>query len=233
MSRARAKRKSRLLAVMRRQSELWGRLCFAVRDNTASFTERLQALEVASQCELESMGLPTRGLWAVSYNEGLWCECDADEPLPLGWERVFHYPPTDEIPIDDFRRESVYLYFLLNDIAQVRDALRNGDAEMTAARAFQLALHMTTMGYPARDIDQRRGARNSSDLNGASAKYNRTRREERQPLWNKWQEQANPIWAKHPSWSASQVADCVVKQLGGDLKPGTVRKRIKKVGTSQ
>jgi hypothetical protein len=184
MGKAKERATARLRALMLQESELWERLCYSVRDNASSIGDRLRSLESACQRELQSMGLPAGGAWAANYQDGLWCEIKLGDAIPAGWQMVSYYPPIDEIASDDIRRSSIFLYYLLDDISQVRSALAAGDAQAAAARGFQLGLHIKTMGYPAREIDRQRGMRNRTDLNEASARSNKKKLAERKAEWD-------------------------------------------------
>jgi hypothetical protein len=179
------------------------------------------------------MDLPAGGVWAANYQDGLWCEIEPGDAIPPGWQMVSYYPPIDEIASGDIRRSSIFLYYLLDDISKVRSALAAGDAQAAAARAFQLGLHMKTMGYPAREVDRQRGMRNRADLNEAAVRNNKKILAEHKAEWDEWQAEANGIWSRHPHWSKSSVATEVVKIIDPGLNVDTVRKRIKKVGMAQ
>jgi hypothetical protein len=43
-----------------------------------------------------------------------------------------------------------------------------------------------------------------------------------------WQARAEAIWAKNPSLSKSAVAQRIAKEISGEFKPDTIRKRIRK-----
>lgn len=57
-------------------------------------------------------------------------------------------------------------------------------------------------------------------------KSGEVRRDKMKPIENKWQEEANKIWKKHPTWALNRVADNISEKTGESKE--TIRKKIKK-----
>jgi hypothetical protein len=118
---------------------------------------------------------------------------------------------------------------IVHAAGRVRTAIECNDAELAARQALHLGALIEHSGLKSDwEGDGVRGRKNAAALRTGQTEANRQRARDRAPHHGRWQECADAIWSRHPSWSVQAVAREAKKQLGLAESVDTIRKRIRK-----
>lgn len=104
----------------------------------------------------------------------------------------------------------------------VNDGVVNKESMKVCLRTIELMINQIRAGYIGGLATQQiEGIEKGAE---GGKKSGKGRREKAELTKEAWQEEADKIWRKHPTWSKRQIATEVEKRIGGN--PDTIRKSI-------